>query len=82
MVLHPSLRLDFRLAPFGVLGFGLLVSVAAQMGDLVESLLKREAGSRTAASFGHGEFWIVRQLVLVMPLSYVLLGVLLTWAPR
>src|SRR5262249_35829446 len=48
-VLHPAAQLDFRIPPFGVLIFGALVSVAAQIGDLAEPLLKREAGIKYSA---------------------------------
>ncbi|MEP6492979.1 MAG: CDP-archaeol synthase [bacterium] len=84
LVIHPSLHLDFRIPPVGVLGFGLLASIAAQLGDLAESLLKREAGVKDSSHLIPGHGGILDRfdsLFFVMPISYVLLGVLLTWAP-
>jgi phosphatidate cytidylyltransferase len=83
-VLHPGTHLDFRWRPAGALVFGALVSVAAQIGDLVESLLKREAGAKDSSHLipGHGGVLDrVDSLLFVLPISYVLLGWLLTWAP-
>ncbi|HTE47432.1 MAG TPA: CDP-archaeol synthase [Gemmatimonadaceae bacterium] len=84
LVVHPSLHLDFRFPPMGVLGFGLLISVAAQLGDLAESLLKREAGVKDSSHIIPGHGGILDRfdsLFFVMPISYVVLGALLTWAP-
>jgi phosphatidate cytidylyltransferase len=84
LVLAPITHLNFRAAPFGVLFFGALGSVAAQVGDLAESLLKREAGVKDSSHLipGHGGVLDrIDSLLFVLPISYVLLGWLLIWAP-
>jgi phosphatidate cytidylyltransferase len=83
-VLRPDTHLGFRAWPWGVLGFGALVSVAAQIGDLVESLLKRDAGVKDSSALipGHGGVLDrVDSLLFALPVSFVVLGWLLTWAP-
>jgi phosphatidate cytidylyltransferase len=83
-VLRPDSHLDFRLPPIGVLVFGALVSVAAQIGDLAESLLKREAGVKDSSHIIPGHGGILDRfdsLFFVLPVSYVVLASMLTWAP-
>jgi phosphatidate cytidylyltransferase len=82
-VLRPLTQLGFT--PWGVVFFGLAISVAAQIGDLVESLLKREAGVKDSSRLLPGHGGILDRfdsLLFVLPVAYVLLGWLLVWAPR
>ena len=84
-VLHPASSLAFKFPPYGVLLFGAIVSIAAQVGDLAESLLKREAGVKDSSHIIPGHGGILDRfdsLLFVLPVSFVLLNRLLTWAPR
>ena len=84
-VLRPAAQLGFKWYPWGLILFGAVVSIAAQIGDLAESLLKREAGVKDSSRIipGHGGILDrLDSLFFVLPVSYLLTGWLLTWAPR
>jgi phosphatidate cytidylyltransferase len=77
-VLVPVAHLGFT--PWGALLFGGIVSVAAQIGDLFESLIKREGGVKDSSRIipGHGGVLDrLDSLIFVLPVAYLLLG----WLP-
>jgi phosphatidate cytidylyltransferase len=81
-VLTPATQLAFVRG--GIFLFALLVSVAAQVGDLAESLLKREAGMKDSSHIIPGHGGVLDRfdsLLFVLPVSYVLFNTLLVWAP-
>ena len=81
--LKPAAQL--ALSPSGIVIFGIVISVAAQLGDLVESLLKREAGVKDSSKLlpGHGGVMDrLDSLFFVLPTAHLLLGWLLLPAPR
>ena len=80
--LKPYAHLDFR--PVGIVIFSVCISVAAQLGDLAESLLKREAGVKDSGTLlpGHGgALDRFDSLFFVLPVSYVLYWWLLIAVP-
>ena len=82
-VLHPYAQLAFT--SWGLVTFAVLISLAAQVGDLAESLLKREAGVKDSGTIfpGHGgALDRLDSLFFVLPISYALYGWLLIVAPR
>ena len=82
----------FILMPFAQLGltiqgailFAIAISVAGQIGDLAESLLKREAGVKDSSRIlpGHGGILDrLDSLLFALPISYLMLGRLLLPIP-
>lgn len=73
------------LSPTGIVVFGVGIAIAAQLGDLFESLLKREAAVKDSSSLlpGHGGFLDrVDSLLFVLPVAALLLDALLIPAPQ
>ncbi len=87
------LYVRFILMPYAQLGltiqgavlFASVISVAAQTGDLAESLLKREAGVKDSSRILPGHGGILDRfdgLLFVMPIAFLFLGRLLLPVPQ
>lgn len=80
--LQPYARLSMPLAAAGA--FGLVVCLAGQVGDLVESMLKRQAGVKDSSALipGHGgALDRVDSLLFTLPVAFVLYELLLVPTP-
>lgn len=81
-LLRPVAQLSMR--PWNIVLFGAIVSIAAQVGDLAESLLKREAGVKDSSRLIPGHGGVLDRfdsLLFVLPVAYLLLGAMLIFAP-
>jgi phosphatidate cytidylyltransferase len=82
-VLRPTAQLALTVT--GIVVFGVTISVAAQLGDVFESMLKREAGVKDSSTLlpGHGGVLDrLDSLFFVLPVAHLMFGWLLLPAPR
>ena len=82
-ILRPVAQL--ALAPWTALLFGAVISIVGQVGDLVESLFKREAGVKDSSSFFSAHGGVLDRLdslYFAIPVAYLILSRLLLAAPQ
>ncbi len=83
LILMPFAQLGLTIQ--GAVLFGIIISVAAQTGDLAESLLKRESGVKDSSRIIPGHGGILDRfdsLLFVLPIAYLTLGRLLLPVPQ
>jgi phosphatidate cytidylyltransferase len=83
LVLAPQAQLGLRTAH--AILFGVVVSTAVQLGDLAESLIKRQAGVKDSSQIipGHGGVLDrIDGMLFALPIAYWLLGAWLIPVPR
>jgi phosphatidate cytidylyltransferase len=83
LLLRPVAQLAF--SPLGTVVFGVVISVAAQVGDLFESLLKRDAGVKDSSALIPGHGGVLDRfdsLFFALPTAQLLADWLLIPAPR
>ena len=81
-VLHPYAQLSLR--PIATVVFAICVSAVAQIGDLAESLLKREAGFKDSSTIIPGHGGVLDRfdsLLFALPVAALLLHALLIPVP-
>ena len=82
-VLVPYAHLSMR--PGYIVLFAIAISVAAQLGDLTASLLKREAGVKDSSKIFPGHGGVIDRfdsLLFVLPVAFLLLNMFLLPVPR
>lgn len=81
-LLHPYAQLGMRLG--ATVLFGVVISAVAQLGDLAESLIKRDAGVKDSSTLIPGHGGVLDRfdsMLFVMPVAALLLHSLLIPAP-
>lgn len=81
-MLEPFAQLT--LAPLGILVFAIAISVADQIGDLFESLMKRDSGVKDSSSIFPGHGGVLDRfdsLLFALPVAHMLLSRLLVPSP-